>query len=183
MQEFTNWTVKTIREDRYIGSWMEERKFDWIPIVAKTISNIIDRGKSVLVVTDDERDWFLKYVLTKVNSVSNNRPLLPFYDYDSMIKNNHKLSSEDEMELIKDMLDISFPNGYVFWYIGRSNSSKAVLPKVSNNSFLWLFDEDIANSFNLKSADETLDMKLLQLYRLFDKTLDATLFAEIEVDK
>jgi hypothetical protein len=183
LQEFTNWTVKTIREDRYIGSWMEERKFDWIPIVAKTITNIIERGKAVLVVTDDERDWFLNYVLTKVNSINNNRPLLPFYDYDGMIKNHHKLSSEDEMELIKDMLDISFPNGYVFWYIGRSNSRKAILPKVSKNSFLWLFDEDIANSFNLKSADETLDMKLLQLYRLFDKTLNATLFAQIEVDK
>lgn len=183
MQEFTNWTVKAIREDKYIGSWMEERKFDWIPIIAKTLTNIIDGGKAVLVVTDDERDWFLRYILTKVNSIHNNRPLLPFYDYDSMIKNNHKLSSENEMELVTDMLDISFPNGYVFWYIGRSNSKKAILPKVSKNSFLWLFDEDIANSFNLRSVDETLDMKLLQLYRLFDKTLNATLFAEIEVDK
>jgi hypothetical protein len=81
------------------------------------------------------------------------------------------------------MLDISFPNGYVFWYIGRSNSKKAVLPKVTNNSFLWLFDEDFQNSFNLQSSDETLDMKLMQLFRLFDKTIDATLFAEIEVDK
>lgn len=183
MQEFTNWTVKTIREDKYIGSWMEERKFDWIPIVAKTLTNIIDKGKSVLIVTDDERDWFLHYIFSKINSPKNNRPLLPFYDFKSMIQHTHKLTSDDDMELIKDMLEISFPNGYIFWYIGRSQSGKAILPKVSYNSFLWLFDEDAQNSFNLKSNDETLDMKLLQLYRLFDKTLEATLFSQIEVDK
>jgi len=100
-----------------------------------------------------------------------------------MIQHTHKLTSDDDMELIKDMLEISFPNGYIFWYIGRSQSGKAILPKVSYNSFLWLFDEDAQNSFNLKSNDETLDMKLLQLYRLFDKTLEATLFSQIEVDK
>lgn len=183
MQEFTNWTVKTIREDKYIGSWMEERKFDWIPIVAKTLINIIEKGKSVLIVTDDDRDWFSQYIFTKINSIKNNRPLLPFYDFKSMIKNTHKLTSDDDMELVKDMLDISFPSGYIFWYIGRGQSSKATLPKVSYNSFLWLFDEDAQNSFNLRSNDETLDMKLLQLYRLFDKTLEATLFSQIEVDK
>ena len=162
---------------------MEERKFDWIPLVAKTLTNVIEKGKSVLVVTDDDREWFLHYILSKINTVKNNRPLLPFYDFTAMMRHTHKLTSDDDMELIKDMLDISFPNGYIFWYIGRSQSVKAILPKVSYNSFLWLFDEEAQNSFNLKSTDETLDMKLLQLYRLFDKTLEATLFAQIEVDK
>ena len=183
MQEFTNWTVKTIREDKLIGSWMEERKFDWIPIVSKTISNIIDKNKSILVVTDEDRDWFLKYILNKINSNQNARPLLPFYDFNSFVQNSNRIGGENDIELLRDMLDISFPNGYIFWYIGRSQSKKAVLSKVSNNSFLWIFDENIQNSFNLKSTDETLDMKLLQLYRLFDKSLNAALFAEIEVDK
>ncbi len=183
MQEFTNWTVKAIREDKYIGSWMEERKFDWIPIVAKTITNIVDKGKSVLVITDDDRDWFLHYVLGKINSPKNNRPLLPFYDFTGMVKHTYKLTGDEDMEFVRDMLDISFPNGYIFWYIGRSQSKKAIFPKVSYGSFLWLFDEDVQNSFNLKGDDETLDMKLLQLYRLFDKTLEAALFSHIEVDK
>jgi len=183
LQEFTNWTVKTIREDKFIGSWMEERKFDWIPIVSKTITNIIDKNKSILVVTDENRDWFLKYILSKINSKVNARPLLPFYDFNIFVQNSDKISDECEIELLRDMLDISFPNGYIFWYIGRSQSKKAILSKVSTNSFLWLFDEEFQNSFNLKSTDEALDMKLLQLYRLFDKSLNAALFAEIEVDK
>lgn len=183
MQEFTNWTVQTIREDRLIGSWMEERKFDWIPIVSKTIKNIIDKNKSILIITDDDRDWFLTYVLNKINSSSNNRPLLPFYNFNGFIKNSDKITTDDEVAYVKDLLNISFPNGYIFWYIGRGQNKKATLAKVSKNSFLWLLDEDGQNSFNLKSHDEALDMKLLQLYRLFDKTLDAILFAQIEVDK
>ena len=67
MQEFTNWTVQTIREDKLIGSWMEERKFDWIPIVSKIISNVIEKNKSILIVTDDDREWFLKYCLNNLN--------------------------------------------------------------------------------------------------------------------
>jgi hypothetical protein len=183
MQEFTNWTVKTIREDRYIGSWMEEKKFDWIPIVSKTVTNIIDKNKSILIITDNERDWFLSYILNKINSSTNNRPMLPFFDFNSFVQNIDKLTSEKDIALVKDLLDISFPKGYIFWYIGRGQSKKSILPKVSKNSFLWLLDENRQNSFHFNSLDEALDMKLLQLYRLFDKTLDATLFAQIEVDK
>ena len=183
MQEFTNWTVKTIREDKYIGSWLEERKFDWIPLVSKTLLNIIDSGKTVLIVSDEQRNWFLKYILSNINKDPNQRPLLPFFDFECIAHNFSNISKESDIELIQDMLDLSFPNGYIFWYIGKSSSKEAVLPKVSNNSFLWLFDEDVPNSFVLNSTDETLDMKLLQLYRLFNKTLDATLFAQIEVDK
>jgi len=182
LQEFTNWTVKTIREDSLIGSWMEERKFDWIPLVSKTLTNLIDKGRSVLIITDDERDWFLRYILTNINSINNNRPMLPFYDFNCFVNNNN-LSNEDDIILVEDMLNISFPNGYIIWYIGRGHNKKANFAKVASKSFLWLLDDDIANSFSLKSTDKALDMKLLQLYRLFNKTLDATLFAQIDVDK
>ena len=50
MQEFLNWTIKTIREDKLIGSWLEERKYDWTPLVAKNISAIINHNKSVLII-------------------------------------------------------------------------------------------------------------------------------------
>ena len=57
-----------------------------------------------------------------------------------------------------------------------------VFPKVLKNSFLWLFDEEKQDAFNLKSNDEALDMKLLQMFRLYNKTLSASLFAEINVE-
>jgi hypothetical protein len=183
LQEFTNWTVKSIREDKYIGSWMEERKFDWIPLISKTLQNVIDGGKTVLIVSDEPRSWFLKYILSNINKDGSKRPLLPFLDFECTGHNFSNIPKESDIAIIQDMLDLAFPNGYIFWYIGKGSSMKAILPKLSHNSFLWIFDEDASNSFNLRSDDETLDMKLLQLYRLFDKTLDATLFAQIEVDK
>ncbi len=183
MQEFLNWTIDTIREDKLIGSWLEERKYDWVPLTAKSVSGTINKDMSVLIVTDDERVWFKKYILDNIKKKKNQRPLLPFYDFKSFSSHITSIKSENDIELIKDMLSISFPNGYYFWYIGRSQSSSATLAKVSKNSLLWLFDEEVPNSFSLRSNDDALDMKLLQMFRLYNKTLSATLFAQIDVDK
>lgn len=182
MQEFLNWTVSTIREDRLLSSWLEEKKFEWTPVVSKNISNILDKGRSVIIITDDDRKWFLDYILININSSKLNRPYLPFYDFNSLSYNLNNIKSDEDISCIKDMLDISFPNGYCFWYIGKSQDAKATLAKVSKNSFLWLFDEERQDAFNLKSNDEALDMKLLQMFRLYNKTISATLFAQINVD-
>jgi hypothetical protein len=42
-------------------------------------------------------------------------------------------------------------------------------------------DESFQNALRLRSFDPLIDIKLLQLYRLFDKTLGALLFGEIDV--
>ena len=92
------------------------------------------------------------------------------------------MKNEDDISFIRDMLNVSFPNGYCFWYIGRSQDARATIAKVSKNSFLWLLDEEMPDAFNLRSNDEALDMKLLQMFRLYSKTLSAALFAEIHVE-
>ncbi|RLA82563.1 MAG: hypothetical protein DRG78_06865 [Epsilonproteobacteria bacterium] len=183
MQEFLNWTIDTIREDKLIGSWLEERKYDWTPLVSKSVINIIDKGRSVLIITDEDREWFSNYILSNINSPKNQRPLLPFYDFKSFSNQINNIKTENDIELIRDMLSISFPNGYTFWYIGRSQNIRANIAKVSKNSFLWVFDEDLSSSFSLHSNEEALDMKLLQMFRLYNKTLSSALFAEIDVDK
>jgi hypothetical protein len=43
-----------------------------------------------------------------------------------------------------------------------------------------MMEEEMTNSFTQRSRDEMLDIKLLQLFKLFDKTLSAALFAEVE---
>ena len=183
MQEFLNWTIDTIREDKLIGSWLEERKYDWTPLIAKSITNILSKEQSVLIITDDEREWFGKYILSNINSSKTQRPLLPFYDFKAFSNQLNNIKNDHDIELVTDMLNISFPNGYYIWYIGRSQSPKATIAKVLKKSFLWIFDEEIPNSFGLRSNDEALDMKLLQMFRLYNKTLSATLFAQIDVDK
>lgn len=182
MQEFLNWTIDTIREDKLISPWLEEKKYEWTPLVSKLVTNILDKGCSVIIVTDKEREWFLEYILSNINTSKQNRPFLPFYDFRAFYKQIDSVKSEDDISLIKDMLNISFPAGYCFWYVGRSQDIRATIPKVSKNSFLWLFDEQTQDAFNLRSNDEALDMKLLQMFRLYNKTLSAALFAEINVE-
>ena len=182
MQEFLNWTIDTIRTDRLLTPWLEEKKYEWTPLVSKFIVNILDKKSSVIILTDNNREWFLQYILTNINSKKKNRPLLPFYDFKSFYVNLDSSTSDIDINLVKDMLDISFPNGYCFWYIGRSQDIRANIAKVSKNSFLWLFDEETQDAFNLSSKDEALDLKLLQMFRLFNKTLSASLFAQIDVE-
>jgi len=182
LQEFLNWTVEKIREDKQLSPWLEERKFDWAPLVANNIKNILEKNYSVLIITDSEREWFLNYILTKINSKKLNRPFLPFYDFRAFFKQIDSIKSEDDISNIRDMLNISFPNGYCFWYIGKSQDTRSSLAKITKSSFLWIFDEERQGSIALKSSDDGLDIKLLQMFRLYSKTLSAALFAEISMD-
>jgi hypothetical protein len=162
---------------------MEERKFDWIPLVSQSVTNILDKNKSVLMITDKEHEWFMKYTLSNINRKKLSRPYFPFYSFTSFYSDIDNIKTENDIQLIHDMLGTSFPNGYFFWYIGKSQSKRATLAKISKQPFLWLMDEELSNSFYLDSSDEALGLRLLNMYRLFDKTLDAALCAQIDVQK
>ena len=43
--------------------------------------------------------------------------------------------------------------GIFFWYIGKSQSKRAILPKFSKKPLLWIMNEDLPNSFNLKTTE------------------------------
>jgi hypothetical protein len=183
LQEFLNWTIDSIRSDKLLGSWLEERKFDWTPLVAKSINNLLFKNCTVLVATDKEREWFLQYILGDINNPKHSRPFLPFYDFRSICPKVESISTDEELRLVKDMLNISFPSGYCFWYIGRGHNHRANLPKMSQNSLLWVMDDEVPSSFSMKNSDEALDMKLLQMYRLYNKTLSSVMFGEIFLDR
>jgi hypothetical protein len=90
VQEFLNWTVDTIREDRLISPWLEEKKYEWTPLVSKNINYLLERGFSIIVVTDKEREWFLEYILGNINSTKLNRPFLHAYSLNIKILENDK---------------------------------------------------------------------------------------------
>ena len=183
MQDILNWTINTIREESIMDStWLEERKFDWTPLVVKSLKSLLHNNSSVLILTDNDRSWFGDYILTNINNIKNNRPYLPFYDFTSICKQFVDINTHMNTELIIDMLNISFPNGYYFWYIGKSNDKKSIIPKYLNNSFLWLLDDELPNSMSFKSNDQNIDTKLLQIFKLYNKTLNAVLFADVTMD-
>ncbi len=180
MQQLLKWTLETIREEDCF-SWMEEHRYEWAPLVKSAIDQMLE-GKTVLLLTDVPRKWFGKYVLENVNNLQKNRPLLPVFPMAKMFPSLGALSSTQEIQLFEDMLDLAYPNGYFIWYIGKGNHPFTKLAYRCEDSFLWIMDEEVENSFSLRSSDEMLDIKLLQLYKLFDLTLSEALFGELDLE-
>ena len=180
MQKLLDWTLQTIREEKSDFSWMEEYRYDWSPLVKSATSKILE-GQSVLILTDDEHHWFGDYVATKINLLQNNRPLLPFYQLKALFPNLTTVVSTLDIELLEDLLDISYPNGYYIWYIGSGDHPFTKLAYRSDENFLWVIDEEVQNSFPLRGSDGLRDIKLLQLFKLFNQTIDAALFGDLDI--
>ncbi|HFU77160.1 MAG TPA: hypothetical protein ENK90_00810 [Epsilonproteobacteria bacterium] len=181
MQQLLKWTLDTIREEESSFSWMEEYRYEWAPLVKSAVSQVVN-GTTVLIVTDESHKWFGKYILNSINDLSKNRPLLPFYQLTDCFPNLQNLHNTQEMQLLEDMLDISYPNGYYMWYIGKGSHPYTKLAYRCDESFLWILDEEVQNSFALHSTDPLIDIKLLQLFKLFDKTLSAALFGDLDLE-
>jgi len=181
MQQLLKWTLDTIREEESCFSWMEEYRYEWAPLAKNAISQSTE-GKTALILTDEPRKWFGKYILNAINDMSKERPLLPFYQLVECYPMLSNIQTPQEIELLEDMLDISYPNGYYFWYIGKGNHPYTKLAYRQDHSFLWILDEEVQNSFSLRSSDALLDIKLLQLYKLFDETLSAALFGDLDLE-
>ena len=181
MQQLLKWTLETIREEESCFSWMEEYRYEWAPLVKSAVAQSTE-GKTVLIVTDELRRWFGQYILNAVNDLSKNRPLLPFYQLTECFPNLSGFNSTSDIQLLEDMLEISYPNGYYIWYIGKGDHPYTKMAYRCESSFLWVLDEEVQNSFALRSSDPLLDIKLLQLYKLFDQTLSATLFGELDLE-
>ncbi len=181
MKELLKWTLDTIREDESCFSWMEEYRYEWAPLVKSAVAQSIE-GKTVLVLTDESYNWFGKYILNSVNDLRKKRPLLPFYQLSECFPNLQNIHSTQDLQLLEDMLDISYPNGYYIWYIGKGDHPYTKLVFRCEDSFLWIMDEEVQNSFLLRSSDVLLDIKLLQLYKLFENTLSAVLFGDLDLE-
>ncbi len=172
------WTLETIRKDGSYFSWMEERRLEWVPLVVSKLELLLE-GKTFIVLTDANRDWLCSYILNTINKKTNERPYLPFVSLKSFFPSLQSVKTNEDMELLEDMLSIAFPNGYIFFYIGQSNHLSSQIAKKRDDSLMWIMDEHIQNSFYLNSKDKHLDIKLIQLCGLLDKTIDALLYAEV----
>jgi hypothetical protein len=173
-----SWTLDAIREEGVGASWMEEKRYDWVPMVGNIVSAII-AGSVVLVVTDSKRKWFGDYIRSSINRPEKNRPLLPFYSVSALFPAFNSLKME-ELDHLYDLFDVSFKN-YVVFYVGRGADMEGRIAKKRNDSFMWLIDEQMPGALYLADKDG-LDTQLLTLYKIFDKTIDAVLFGEITLE-
>ncbi|MEA2112321.1 MAG: HobA family DNA replication regulator [Campylobacterota bacterium] len=174
-----NWTLETIREGDASMSWMEEARFTWIPATSEAIKQMVG-GRTIVLIADDDRKWFSQYITSFLNRAKPNRPMIPIVSIDSVYAHFNQISGDQSIEMLESMLDMSYNSQYFFWYIGKGDDRRADIAKRADSSYLWLLDEDAHNAFSLRSLDPQLDIKLLQLYQLFDMTLNAVLFGEID---
>ena len=181
MTPILKWTLEAIRQEDSSFSWMEECRYDWVPIIQSAVKKILE-GQSVLVLTDEPRAWYARYIQGKINSSYCERPFLPVYTLKSMFPSLDKLGNTEELDLLEDMLDISYPNGYFIWYIGSADSVYTKFAFRSDENLLWIIDGDVPNSFYLREGSTALDIKLIQIFKLFNKTIDASLFAELTLE-
>lgn len=176
------WMMHALRKEaeninRMPLQWLEIMRNIWTPLVKRAVSFIINGG-TFLLCTDSKRTWLQHYILNKLNNITANRPLIPIYALDSSLMN---LVEAKQTEAIKDLLDLSY-SSYALWYIGQSENPLAQFGLELSESFLWVLDLSLEHSFTLQSNDPNLDFKLLQAYRIFEKSLFAGIYGEFELD-
>ncbi|AJC86321.1 HobA family DNA replication regulator [Campylobacter sp. RM16704] len=174
---FLKFTLEQIRENGAYTSWLEERRLEWSPLIASKLSLLL-QGYTFIIITDAQRIWFEKYFLSQINANSA-RPLVPFVSLKGIC--NKTCNTQEDISLLNDLLSISFPNGYIFFYIGTNIDSNFKIANSKEDSMLWLFDEQLQNSFYLSSKDKYLDYKLISLCKIFEQSLDAVLFSKVEI--
>lgn len=181
MQDLSSWTLQALRHDASRPTWLEERKFEWIPLIKRALQRIFN-GDSMILITDYDREWFMDYVIASINK-ANNRPYVPILSINALFPRLNKAhKDETEISLINDYLDNIFLQKYFFWYIGRNDTIQAKLVLSHEDCFLWIFDTHLQNSFVLQSTDSLVDIRLMQMYRIFNLTLEAVMFGHITLE-
>lgn len=179
MVDFAQWSLDAIREEGGSLSWLEEYRFEWAKTTALALEQILN-GKTIILITDEKRRWLENYIITSLNSVSMERPLVPIISIDSLYAHYNMISGGDMLDIVDGMISLSYKDDYFFWYIGKGEDKRSDIAKRKDDSYFWMFDEDFNNAFTLKSYDKHLDIKLLQIYKLFDSSLNAAMFGEVD---
>jgi hypothetical protein len=180
MPTLLEWTLTAIREETSDFSWMEEYRYDWVPMVQTVLQGMVS-GQTMLIVTDPKRRWFEHYVLNAVNDPNKERPFLPVFSLAALFRDMQSLDNHERMQLLEDLLEVAYPRGYFFWYIGDGGHPYAKLVFRNDHNFQWLINETISANFVLRESDPLLEIKLLQLYRLFDRSIEAALYGQVEM--
>lgn len=173
--DISKWSLDYIRKENI--TWLEDNRGEWVSLLTSRLKFLLS-GMSFIVITDESRSWFEHYLISKVNS-NPNRPLLPFFSLNSIYPN---FKSIKDFNLINDLLSLTFPNGFVYFYIGKGDCEIANLAKGYDNSFSLLVDEDAQNSFLVgiekDIGSKAIDIRLIELFGFLDESINAILFNE-----
>ena len=178
---FESWTLDTIREQGASFSWLEEFRFEWIPATKSALEQIME-SKTIVLIVDKRYRWFERYILDGINNPQKDRPFIPIVSIDALIADFDEIIVSESVDIFEDMLALAYKEEYFFWYIGKGDNRRSDIAKRSQKSYIWLMDEEFQNAMKLHSFDKDIDIKLLQLYYMFERSLSAVLFGETHFD-
>ncbi|WP_104749591.1 HobA family DNA replication regulator [Helicobacter cynogastricus] len=141
--------------------------YDWEGFMA-CITHI-SNGGCVLLCVDAPRTWFKKYVFTHLNAKAL-RPPLPIVD--GLLGLNWLLQDVQNLPLILNLLNLTYKN-YLLWYVGE----EGILSTLATNTkgLLWILQDGFLNP-----SDPLCDLKLLQLYKVFETILFESLLGILD---
>lgn len=180
MQDFAQWSLDAIREEGGCFSWLEEHRFEWTTTTLLAIEQILE-AKTIIIITDEKRKWLERYIISNINTSLLDRPFLSIISIDSICPYFKNIENSENIDTIEDLLDTTYNKNYFFWYIGKGEDRRADIAKRSDNSYFWILDEEYLSAFMLKSYDKNLDIKLLQLFKLLNRSISASIFGEVEL--
>jgi len=179
--DFAQWALDSIRDEDVSLNWLEEQRFPWATTTSSAIASILE-GRTIILITDTKRKWFENYVLSAINNDKIDRPILPIVSIDNIYQHYDNINGGEMIDILDNMLSLSYKENYIFWYVGKGDDKRSDIAKRRENSYFWIFDDDFHNAFTMKSYDSHLDIKLLQLYKLFNASLNAAMFGEVDVE-
>lgn len=182
-ERLDDWLLKLIRNDDKQGtihSWLEEQRFIFLPLFAKSISHLINGG-SIILATDDKRAWFAEYINTNINTLSSQRPFIPIAKSHILEETIGKHSNANHFSLVHKILDRSHTN-YQFWYIGTHTMKLDFILSSKHSGLYWILDSKQNNTFNFNSNDTQLDFKLITAFKIYDLMLSAAMLDEVSLD-
>ena len=176
----SDWMLKTLREEAnqfaLTSGWLEMERFEWVPLVSRTIDYMLGGG-TLLLCVDENLEWFSKYIVSNINKEAANRPLVPVFALYDIVTD---IASHND-DLVHDMLTLSYKD-YAFWYVGGIGTRMAEIALNKQNGFFWIFDDAMQGALKLDSADKMMDYKLIQLYKNFEKALFGAILGDINLE-
>ena len=94
--DFRSWLLDNIRNDckKWTNDrlWLEVARNVWADTSLPVIKHILDGG-ALLLATDERRDWFISYALSRFYDLSKPRPILPIFSLKSLFPAHFVLRS------------------------------------------------------------------------------------------
>lgn len=182
--DFRSWLLETMRleYDKWASDreWLEIDRALFADTMLGALKHIVSGG-TVLLATDEHREWFSTYALSRFYYNTINRPLLPIFSLNRLLGTDVSLQQDSSRKNIINMLDIAYEN-YMFWYVGRINNPIADLCRSKDYGLFWVMDQGIRGSFPLRANDEFLDYKLMDMLRLFEKALYESILNRLDIE-